>query len=190
MEGNFAWRAAALAVILAGCATREPPQQPGAITTPVDGVRKVIDALSTEISHRQAAEPFRGLAVVVQPSGSGIEPMVAELLRTRLVERGVGVDHECSLRCMEVALQEFAFDTPRGSKLTPGQVLSFAGGQVPVVGGLFRSLGEQEKEKQRAAHHVRGLLVTFAAREGNRYTARSNVVAITSSSNEVAIEEK
>jgi len=172
---------------ICGCATTaEDAPRP---TTPVDSVRKVIDSLSAEIARRRETAPFRNLPVVVQPAGSGIEPIVAELLRTRLVENGVQVNHSCVPGCMEVLLQEFAVDSPRGPRLTPGQLMTVAGGSIPVVGGLLRSLGEQENEKQRAANRTSGLLVTFSARDGNRYSARTNLVAITSAG-DVALEKK
>jgi hypothetical protein len=179
----------ALAALVAGCATT--PEQPARPSTPVDAVQKVIATLATEIAARRGTDAFRGLPVVVQPAGNGIEPMVAELLRTRLVEHGVAVDHACAPRCMEVTLTEFSGELPQGSMVTPGQVLGVVSGAIPVVGGLVRSYSEQEKEKQRAARRTSGLFITYAARDGNRYTARANAVAITSAGNgEVAVQNK
>lgn len=179
----------AAAALVCACTTN--PDKPAQPSTPVDGVRKVIDSLGTEIANRLQTGPFRGLPVVVQPAGNGIEPMVAELLRTRLVERGVAVEHSCSPHCMEVTLLEFSGELPRGFLVTPGQVLGVVGGSIPVIGGLFRSVGEQEKEKEKAARHTSGLFVTYAARDGNRYTARANAVVITTATNsDVAIENK
>jgi hypothetical protein len=68
-------------------------------------------------------------------------------------------------------------------------VLTVAGSSIPFVGGLVRSYGEQEREKERAANRATGVFVTFAAREGDRYTARSHVVAIISAG-EVALEKQ
>ena len=177
-----AWQAPiAIASLIAGCAT--PGDAPPRPAHPVEGVRKVIDSLSAEIKKRTAADPFRDLPVVVRTTtaaNSGIEPIIAELLRTRLVDGGVAVETVCATRCMEISLQEFAVDTAKTTGLTPGQVLAVGGGSIPFVGGLFRSFGEQEREKERAANRTTGVFVTFAARDGNRYTARAHVVAIIS----------
>ena len=176
----------ALAALVAGCTTT--PEQPAQPSTPVDALQKAIATLTADIATRLGTDAYRGLPVVVQPAGTGIEPMVAELLRTRLVEQGVAVDHACAPRCMEVTLTEFSGELPQGSMVTPGQVLGVVSGAIPVVGGLVRNYSEQEKEKQRAARRTTGLFVTYAARDGNRYTARANAVAITSAGNgEVAV---
>lgn len=175
-------------LLLGACAS----QQTGHPATAVDGVRKVIESLSADIGSRLATDPFRNLPVVVEStnrSGTGIEPMIAELLRTRLVERGVAVDHSCQSRCFQVTLQELVIDSPRDPSLSPGQLISVAGGSIPVIGGLVRNLGEREQEKRRAENRASGVLVTYAAREGNRYTARHTVVAITSAG-DVALESK
>jgi hypothetical protein len=163
-----------------GCAAMNEPAPPA---HPADSVRKVIDSLSDEVAQRLATDAYRNLPVVVRPTGvagTGFEPIVAEFLRTRLVEQGIPVDAQCGSRCMEVTLQEFAAESPRVVGLSVGQVLSVAGGQIPVVGGLVRGLGEDEKEKERAARRATGFMVTFSAREGNRYTARANIVVISS----------
>jgi hypothetical protein len=176
-----AWQASiAIASLLAGCATPGDTPRPA---HPVEGVRKVIDSLSAEVKKRTEADPFRNLPVVVRTTSaanSGVEPIIAELLRTRLVEGGVVVEAVCATRCMEISLQEFAIDTAKASGLTPGQVLSVGAGSIPFVGGLIRSFGEQEREHERAANRTSGVFVTFAARDGNRYTARAHVVAIIS----------
>ena len=171
----------AIASLVSGCAT--PGDAPPGPAHPVEGVRKVVDSLSAEIKKRTAADPFRDLPVVVRTTtaaNSGIEPIIAELLRTRLVESGVAVETVCATRCMEISLQEFAVDTPKKTGLTPGQVLAVGGGSIPFVGGLIRSFGEQEREQERTANRTSGVFVTFAARDGNRYTARAHVVAIIS----------
>lgn len=171
----------AIAALIGGCAT--PGDEPPRPAHPVEGVRKVVDSLSAEIRNRTAAEPFRELPVVVRTimaANAGIEPIIAELLRTRLVEGGVAVDAVCAARCMEISLQEFSIDTPRTTGLTPGQILFVGGGSIPFVGGLIRTFGEQRREEERAANRTSGVFVTFAAREGNRYTARTHVVAVIS----------
>jgi len=63
------------------------------------------------------------------------------------------------------------------------------GASNPFVGGLIRTLGEQEREQERAANRATGVFVTFAAREGSRYTARAHVVAIISAG-DVALERQ
>lgn len=176
-------------VLLAGCAASP---QSGRPATAVDAVRKVIESLSDDIGTRLATDSFRGLPVVVQTtnrSGTGIEPMIAELLRTRLVERGIAVDHSCNARCLEVTLQELVIDSPKDASLSPGQLLTVAGGSIPVIGGLVRNYGERAEEQRRAASRASGVLVTYAARDGNRYTARHTIVAITSAG-DVALENK
>lgn len=175
-----------------GCAGMSEPAPPA---HPADSVRKVIDSLSDEIAQRLGTGPYRDLPVVVRPTGvagTGFEPIVAEFLRTRLVERGIPVDAACAARCMEVTLQEFAVQTPRAAGLSPGQVLSVAGGQIPVVGGLVRGLGEDEKAREQAARRATGFIVSFGAREGNRYTARANIAVISSAgdASKVAPAEK
>jgi hypothetical protein len=180
----------AITALIAGCAALGEAQ-PGP-AHPVEGVRKVVDSLAAEIRTRTAADPFRNLPVVVHTSpatNSGIEPIIAELLRTRLVDSGVAVEADCTKRCLEIHLREFAVDTAKSTGLTAGQILTVAGGSIPFVGGLVRTFGEQEREKERAANRTSGMFVTFAAREGNRYTARAHVVAIISAT-DVALEKQ
>jgi len=191
MAGNKpAWLVPiAIASLVAGCVT--PGNAPGP-AHPVEGVRKVVDSLSAEIRTRVAADPFRNLPVVVRTTAaanSGIEPIIAELLRTRLVEGGVAVEAVCATRCMEISLQEFAVDAPKATGLTPGQILFVGGASIPFVGGLIRTIGEQDREQERAASRATGVFVTFAARDGNRYTARAHVVAIISAG-DVALERQ
>jgi hypothetical protein len=185
-----AWKASiAIALLVAGCATSGDAPGPA---HPVEGVRKVIDSLSAEVKKRTADDPFRNLPVVVRTTSTAnsvIEPIIAELLRTRLVEGGVAVEAVCATRCMEIHLQEFAVDSPKATTLTPGQILIVGAGSIPFVGGLIRTFGEQEREKERAASRTTGVFVTFAARDGNRYTARAHVVAIISAGN-VALERQ
>jgi len=184
-------RAAAglLCLPAAGCASFGEPTRP---VHPVDGVRKVVDSLGEEIGTRAAAEPFRGLPIVIRTTtaaNSGIEPIIAELLRTRLAERGLPVDAVCAPRCLEISLQELAVEAAKATPLSAGQLLSVAGGHVPVVGGLIRTIGEQEREKEHAAGRANGLFVTLAARDGNRYGARAHLVAIISAG-EIALERR
>lgn len=182
--------AIAVAALVAGCAGLDDSRPRPA--HPVEGVRKVVDSLSGEIRKRVAAEPFHGLPVVVRTTSSansGIEPIIAELLRTRLVDADVAVEYACKERCMEIVLQEFAVDSPKASVLTPGQVFTVAGASIPFVGGLIRSYGEQARERERAANRATGVFVSFAAREGNRYAARAHIVVILSAG-EVALERQ
>jgi hypothetical protein len=180
----------AIAALGAGCAALgDGPPRPA---HPVEGVRKVVDSLAAEIRKRTTADPFRNLPVVVRTTtaaNTGIEPIIAELVRTRLVESGVAVEADCAKRCMEIALQEFAVDAPKPTGLTAGQILIVGGASIPFVGGLIRTLGEQEREQERAANRATGVFVTFAAREGNRYTARAHDVAIISAG-DVALERQ
>lgn len=181
-------RAAALfASLLAACGSPSEERRP---VHPVEGVRKVVDSLGGEIDKRAQAAAFRGLPIVIRPSSAvstGIELVIAELLRTRLVESGLPVEATCAARCLEISLQELAVEAPEQMALSAGQVISIAGGQVPLVGGLIHSLGEQRRERERAATRANGLFVTLAVRDGNRYGAREHVVAIISAG-EIALE--
>ena len=180
----------AIAALTAGCAA--PGEKPPQPAHPVEGVRKVVDSLSAEVRKRVAVEPYRGLPVVVHTTSAanaGIEPMIAELLRTRLVDGGVTVEAACTARCMEIVLQEFAIDSPKAFSLTPGQVLTVAGSNIPFVGGLIRNYGEQARERERAANRATGVFVTFAAREDGRYASRAHIVVILSAG-EVALEQQ
>jgi hypothetical protein len=180
------------ALLIAGCAASS--KQPAGPTHPVEAVGKVIDSLAVETAKRMSTVAFHGLPVVVapgSPAGNTVELIVAEFLRTRLLERGLAVHKACAERCLEITLQEFATSAPSISELTPGQVLTVATGGVPILGSLTRSLSEREREAERAAARTTGLLVTFAARDGERYTARSHMVAIVSTgSGDVALEQK
>lgn len=180
----------AITALIAGCAAvGDAPPQPA---HPVEGVRKVVDSLTGEIRKRVEADPFRNLPVVVRTTtaaNTGIEPIIAELLRTRLVDSGVAVEAACAARCMEISLQEFAVESPRSLSLSPGQILAVGGASIPFVGGLIRTLGEQQREQERALNRATGVFVTFGAREGNRYTARAHVLAILSAG-DVALERQ
>lgn len=177
---------------LAACQSTSPRVPPQ--THAVEAVAKVVDSLAGEAERRGRSDGYRGLPMVVRVSnrgGSPLELIVAEFLRTRLLERGATVHRRCEARCLEIALQEFATSAPGPSELTPGQILTVATGSVPVLGNIARSLSEREREAERAAARSTGLLVTFAAREGERYTARSHAVAIVStSSGDVELEPR
>lgn len=183
---------ALLACALAACTS--PGAGAGRPTHTVEAVGKVVDSLAAEVARRAATEAYRNLPVVVGATGqraSAVELIVAEFLRTRLRERAVVVHVACAGRCMEVNLQEFAIESPGVSELTPGQILTVATGSVPVLGSVTRSFTDRERALERAAARSTGLLVTFAARDGNSYAARSHVVAIVStSSGDVALEQK
>lgn len=180
-----------LVLTLSACATGDDAKRPAHT---IEAVGKVIESLAGEAARRTATDGYRGLPVVVgvaSHSPTALEQIVAELLRTRLLETSVVVHKACAGRCLEMTLQEFATVAPSVTALTPGQILNVAAGSVPVVGGLTRSLAEREREAERAATRTTGLLVTFAARDGERFTARSHVIAIVStSSGDVALEQK
>lgn len=179
-----------LSLVVAACATGGGDERRATHT--IQAVGKVIESLAQETTRRTAADTYRGLPAVVSPaSAAALERIVAELLRTRLHESGIAVQSSCVGRCMEITLLEFATSTPAASQLTPGQILSVATNSVPILSSLTRSLSERERELERAAARTTGLLVTFAAREGERFTARDHVIAIVStSSGDVALEQK
>lgn len=121
-------------------------------------------------------------------TGNGAEPAFAELLRTRLLERGVAVEVACPARCLELSLIEFAVDAAIASGVTPGQVPTVATGAVPVPGGLSRTLADRERA---GAPRTTGLIVSCAARDGHRCTSRAHAIAIVSSSDgTVALERR
>jgi hypothetical protein len=179
--------AAFATLALAGCATTG--SETGQPTRTVAAIDKVVDSLAAETAQRLATEVFKGLPVVVRPgTGSGVEPAVAELLRTRLLERGLPVEVACPARCLDLSLIEFAVDATMAGGVTPGQIVTVATGAVPVLGGLSRTLAERERG---GAPRTTALLVSFASRDGNRYTSRSHVIAIVSSTNgNVALERR
>lgn len=157
---------------LAGCATTSEAQPSRPVPT-VEALGRAVDSLAAETAQRLTLDPYRGLAVVVRPgSGHGAEQTVAELLRTRLLERGIPVEVACPAKCLEISMIEFSSDS--SGAMTPGQVLTVAAGAVPGLGPT------RAGERERTAARSTGLLVTFAAREGNRFLARSHAVAILS----------
>jgi hypothetical protein len=162
-------RALATIALLAGCSAPGEAQRPGAVAA---AVGKVVEALAAETSQRANAETFRGLPVVVRTMGTGAaEAVIAEALRTRLVERGSAVEVACPAKCLEVSLLEFVVDAAAQPALSAGQVLA-TGGAAPPITGLPRT------ERDLATGQAAALLVTFAARDGNRYNARQQVVAV------------
>ena len=182
----------AAAMVAAGCAALEA-QEPPRPTRTVEAIGKVVDTLAADAIKRLGTEPYRGLPVVVRtatPAG-GMEAIVAELLRTRLLERGAQLDAACAARCMEIVLQEFATDAPVVSGITPGEVLTVATGSVPLLGNLTRSLNERERDRVRSSSRTSGLFITYTAREGNRYTVRGHQIAVVSTHDgNVALEHK
>lgn len=193
MRHAWSYCLAVLLPVVVACTTAGAGNSARPVHT-VEAFGKVVDSLAGEATRRAGDEGYRGLPVVVSPSGqaaNAVEFIVAEFLRTRLLERGMVVHKSCTGKCLEITLQEFGISVPVDSQLTPGQILIVATGSVPVLGSLTRSLGEREREAERAAARTTGLLATFAARDGDRYTARGHVVAIVSaSSGEVALEQK
>jgi hypothetical protein len=156
--------------VLAGCTATGEAQRPAVVAA----VGKVVDGLAAEAAQRHASDAFRGLPVVVRNAGpGGAEAVVAELLRTRLVERGVPLEVACPAKCLEITLLEFVMEA--SGQVTPGQLLPVNAGTIPGLAGLPRTPGERD-------HLLPGLanvlLATFAARDGNRYGSRQQTVAI------------
>jgi hypothetical protein len=62
---------------------------------------------------------------------------------------------------------------------------------VPLLGNLARSLSDRERDRARTTARTTGLFITYAAREGNRYTARGHQIAVVSiNDGNVALEQK
>jgi hypothetical protein len=181
-------------VLLVAVACATTGGQAPSPTSSVEAMGKVVDSLADEAARRAADESFRGLPIVVVPastSGNALELVIAEFLRTRLLERDMVVQTACGARCLEIGLREFETSAPAANHLTPGQILTVATGSVPILGNLVKNLSEHDREAQRAAAHTTGLLVTFSARDGERYTARGHVIAIVSAGGgDVALERK
>jgi hypothetical protein len=167
-----------MTVLAAGCASvGEATSQESRPVPAGDAIGKVVDSLAAETAQRLTTDPYRNLPVVVRAgTGSGTEPVVAELLRTRLLERGIAVEVACPAKCLEVSLIEYVSDAAASGGLSAGQVLNVAAGAVPGLGGVPRTGSE------RAAGRSVGLLVSFAARDGNRYLARNHAVAVLAAS--------
>jgi hypothetical protein len=159
-----------VALQLAACGATGEAQRPVHV---VDAVDKVVDALAGETAQRQASEPFRGLPVVVRSTGGGADAVVAELLRTRLVDRGVPVEAACPAKCLEVGLLEFITDASGTRPLRAGEIVAMAAGKP--LPGLPRAATDAGPL---GAGRASALLVTFSAREGNRYGARQQIIAV------------
>lgn len=155
----------------AGCATSSDAQ-PARSAPSVEVLGRTVDSLAAETAQRLTTDPYRGLAVVVRASGQGIEAVVAELLRTRLLERSIAVEVACPAKCVEVSMVEFAADTAIDASLAPGQVVNLAAGTAPSPGVVAARSGSERSNRST------GLLITFAARDGNRFLARSHAMAI------------
>jgi len=182
----------AVAALAAGCAMtgdQEPPRP----TRTVEAIGKVVESLAADALGRLGTDPYKGMPVVVQTMSrsGGLETIVAELLRTRLLDRGARIESACAAQCLEIVLQEFATDAQVAPGITPGEVLTVATGSVPLLGNLARSLSDRERDRARTTARTTGLFITYAAREGNRYTARGHQIAVVSiNDGNVALEQK
>jgi len=157
-------------VVLAACTATGEPQRPVVVAA----VGKVVEGLATETMQRQASDAFRGLPVVVRTGGgNGAETVVAEMMRTRLTERGAPLEVACPAKCLEVTLVEFVMEAT--GQAAPGQLLPVNAGSVAGLSGLPRAAGERQSLPP---GYASALLVTFAARDGNRYNGRQQLVAI------------
>lgn len=82
-------------LLLAACATGGGDKP----THTVEAVGKVIDSLAAETARRVALDGYRGLPAGVSPAsqtGNTVELIVAEFLRTRLLEQGITVHKVCA----------------------------------------------------------------------------------------------
>jgi hypothetical protein len=165
-------RPALVALLLAACGATGETQRPVHV---VEAVDRVVEALASETVQRLASEAFRGLPVVVRSAGVGADAVVSELLRTRLVERAVPVEAACPAKCMEIGLLEFTADAGGARALRPGEIVAAAGGKAPLLPGLPRAASDPGPL---GAGRASALLVTFSAREGNRYGPRQQLIAV------------
>jgi len=149
-------------------ATGEPPR-PARV---VEAVAKVVDGLANETAQRLATDAFRGLPVVVRSVGSGSDVVVAELLRTRLVERALPVEVDCPAKCMEVGLLEFVSEAAGPRTLAPGQLLATGPSVSGYSGPAHGDLGDMKPGRAST------LLVTFSVRDGNRLSVRQQLIAV------------
>jgi hypothetical protein len=157
--------------VLSACTATGEAQRPALV---VAAVGKVVESLAAEATQRQASDAFRGLPVVVRNAGAnGAETVVAELLRTRLVERGLPLEVACPAKCLEITLLEFVMEAT--GQAAPGQLLPVNAGAIAGLTGLPRAPGHRD---YLAPGHASALLATFAARDGNRYSGRQQVVAV------------
>ena len=154
---------ALLAFALTACSS-------GAGTVVVADIGKAADALAADTQQRQSAEPFRGLPVVVRAaSNEGAEGVLAELLRTRLIERGVPLEVACPAKCMEINLVEFVTRAPAAGNA--GDVVALTA--KPALTSALRVPGVAAL----AAGEASAAFVTIAVRDGNRYTTRQHLIA-------------
>ncbi len=173
---------ALLTALLLAAGAQAALAQRSAPAQTVEAIGKVVDSLTAETAQRLTLDAYKGLPVVVRPAtNTGVEPTLAELLRTRLVERGVAVEVACPARCLEITLVEFAVDATAAPGLSAGQILTVATGAVPILSGLTRTVSERERDTR---GRTIGVLVTFSGRDGNRYTARQQLVAVIASAEE------
>lgn len=157
--------------VLSACTAPGDAQRPAVVAA---AVGKVIESLATEATQRQASDGFRGLPLVVRNSGaSGAGAVLAELLRTRLVERGLPLEAACPAKCLEITLLEFEVEAT--GQAAPGQLLAVNAGAVTGLTGLPRAPGSRGRL---AAGEASALLATFAARDGNRYNGRQQLVVV------------
>ncbi len=137
----------------------------------VAAMAKAVDGLASEAQQRLGTEVFRGLPTVVRNgAGEGTESVLAEMLRTRLVERSVAVEVACPAKCLEITLVEFVADAGAASP-APGQVVPMKG-EWPTLPRLAAA------GTPLAAGQASAVLATFAVRDANRYGARQAVVAV------------
>src|SRR5262245_46443275 len=106
------------AAVLAACTgTGEAPRP---VVTAALG--KVVEGLAGEAIQRQGSDAFRGLPIVVRTVGAGgAEPVIAEMMRTRVAERGAPLEVACPAKCLEITLVEFVMEA--GDKVAAGQLL-------------------------------------------------------------------
>jgi hypothetical protein len=159
-----------LFAVLAACTAAGEAQRPVVVTA---ALGKVVEGISAEAVQRQAGDTFRGLPLVVRSGAGGAETVIAEMLRTRLTERGAQLEVACPAKCLEITLVEFVMEAT--GQAAPGQLLPVNAGTIAGLSGLPRAPSEREKL---AAGHASALLVTFAARDGNRYNGRQQIVAV------------
>jgi len=160
-----------LTAALAACTA---PGEAGRPAQVVAAIGKVVETLATEAAQRQASDAFRGLPIVVKTAAaSGAEVVIAEMVRTRLTERGAPLEVACPAKCLEVTLVEFVAEA--SAQVSPGQVLPV---NANAVAGLSGLPGARSDRGILASGQASVLLVTFAARDGNRYTVRQQAAAI------------
>jgi hypothetical protein len=170
MSRKHALSALCLFAVLAACTATGEAQRP--VVTAALG--KVIEGLAAEAIQRQGSDAFRGLPIVVRNAGSGgAEAVIAEMVRTRVAERSAPLEVACPSKCLEITLVEFVMEATGNA--VPGQLLPVNAGAIAGLSGLPRAPSERENL---AAGHASALLVTFSARDANRYSSRQQIVAV------------